>query len=121
MEILTAALLIAGGIATLSWVIFAKRLTVDRREAIMPVQAGLAVAALAIGLAGIIRAPLRVFHGPLLVVIALVGASYGALAVGSCLAFPNHTPKSLHALIGAFCVAAGVLLLLFQFRVIKPT
>jgi hypothetical protein len=121
VEILTAALLIAGGLATLTWVVLAKRLTVDLRESILPPQAGLAVVAFAIGIAGIIRAPLRVFHGPLLVVIALVGASYGAVAVGSCLAFPNRTPKSLQVLIGAFCVAAGVLLLLFQFRVIKPT
>jgi hypothetical protein len=120
VENLTAALLIAGGVTMLASVAFAGRLTPARREAIAPVQALLATVLLVIGVSWIIRGPTRPFAGPPLVTIALVGVSYGAIAAGVSLAFPKQTPRLVQGAIGTLCVVAGVLLLLFQFRVIKP-
>lgn len=113
-------MLIVGGLVVLAWVVVAKRLTQAQIESIVPAQGFSAIVLVVIGVSWLIRGPFRVFHGPALVGIALVGVSYGAVAGGACLAFPKQTPKPLQAIVGSFCLAAGVLLLLFQLRVIKP-
>ena len=118
MESLQAVLLIASGLVMLVTVVLGKRLA--SLEALTPVQAFTAFALLVTGVSWLIRGPTRMFHGPPLVVVALAGVSYGAVVGGACLAFPAQTPRAVHALAGTFCVAAGVLLLLFQLRIIKP-
>jgi len=120
VEYLQASALIVGGLVVLAWVISAKRMTPAQIDSVMPVQSFLAFALVIIGASWIMRGPLRVFHGPTLVVIALAGLSYGAVAGGACLAFPKKVPKPVQGFVGTFCLFAGVLLLLFQLRVIKP-
>lgn len=120
MEYLHASALIAGGLVVLAWVIASSRLTPDQVEALLPVQSFTAVALLCTGAMWLIRGPLRVFDGPPLVVVAAVGVSYGAIAGGACLALSKQIPKLVQALVGVLCLLAGVLLLLFQLRVIKP-
>ena len=115
MQNLTAALLIVSGLA-----LAAAFTRYDAHEALAPVQAFLAMALLVIGASWIMRGPTRPFHGPLLPALVAIGVSYGAVAAGTTLAFPTKVPKLVHGLLGALCVAAGVLLLLFQLRVIKP-
>ena len=115
MENLTAALLIVGGLTLL-----ASFTRYAAHETLAPVRAFLAMILVVIGVSWIIRGPTRPFHGPLLLKLALIGVSYGAVAAGAALAFPKEIPKPAHGVVGAFCVIAGVLLLLFAFRVIKP-
>lgn len=111
VEHLTAALLIVGGLA----------LFAGLDERIASVRAFAATALLVLGLSWIIRGPTRVFAGPPLVMLARIGVSYGAVAAAAGLAFPKQVPKPIAIMIGALCVIAGVLLLLFKLRVIKPT
>jgi hypothetical protein len=111
---LSAALLIVGGLTLLA--AFTRYATHD---SLAPMQAFLSIALLVIGASWIIRGPFRPFHGPNLVVLAAVGTSYGAVAAGIGLAFPVQTPKLVQGALGTLCVTAGVLLLLFAFRVIK--
>jgi hypothetical protein len=120
MEYLHASVLISGGLVVLAWVITSSRLTSEQRSMLMPVQSFTAVALLCTGAMWLIRGPLRVFDGPPLVVIAAVGVSYGAIAGGACLALSKQIPKPVQALVGVLLLFAGVLLLLFQLRVIKP-
>ena len=120
MAYLQASLLIASGLVVIAWLAFGRRLSPEQIEAVMPVQAFLAIATAVTGLSWIIRGPLRIFSGPVLLVVALVGLSYGGALVGACLAFPHKTPKPVQAIAGSLALVAGVLLLLFQLRVIKP-
>ena len=113
-------MLIASGVVVIAWLVLAKRLTHEHIEAVMPVQAFLAIATAVTGLSWIIRGPLRIFSGPVLLVVAMVGLSYGAVGIGACLAFPHKAPKPLQAIAGSLVLVAGVLLVLFQLRVIKP-
>jgi len=113
-------MLIVGGLVVLAYIIVAKRLTPQQIESIVPVQGFSAIVLAVIGVSWLIRGPFRVFHGPALVAFALVGVSYGAVAGGACLAFPKQAPKPVQVIVGSFCLVAGVLLLLFQLRVIKP-
>ena len=116
------SLLTAGGIVVISSIVLAKRLTAAQVERMEPVQAFLAIALFVMCLSWLIKGPLKIipWHAPPLVLITMLGVSYGALAGGICLAFPKRAPKPAQALIGTFCVATGVLLLLLQLRVIKP-
>jgi hypothetical protein len=111
---LSAALLIVGGLTLI--VSFTRHAAHD---SLAPVRALLSVALLVIGAASIMRGPLRPFHGPNLVLIAAIGSSYGAVAGGIGLAFPVQTPRLVQGALGTLCVTAGVLLLLFAYRVIK--
>ena len=113
-------LLTAGGIVVLAWVLLEKRLTAEQIESVMPVQAFLAIANIVMGVSWIIRGPLRVFSGPVLLVVALVGLSYGAVGSGACLVWPRQTPRPVQAIAGTLALVAGVLLVLFQLRIIKP-
>jgi hypothetical protein len=120
VEYLQAALLIAGGIVVIAPLALVHRLTPLQRELLLPAQGFLALALLVTGISWLIRGPFKVLNGPPLLVVVLVGVSYGAIAGGACLAFPRHAPKPLQLLVGAFTVVAGTLLLLLQLRVIKP-
>ena len=119
MGYLQASLLIAAGIVVIAWLVLAKRLTRDQIDAITPVQGFLALATAVTGVSWLIRGPLRVFDGPVLLVVALAGISYGAALVGVCLALPHKLPRPVQAFAGSLALVAGVLLVLFQLRVIK--
>jgi hypothetical protein len=111
---LSAALLIVGGLVLVAaFTPYAARASFDAGRAF------LAMALVVLGASWIIRGPARPFHGPTLVVIAALGTSYGAVAAGIGLAFPVQTPKLVQGALGMFCATAGVLLLLFAYRVIK--
>lgn len=113
-------MLIVGGVLMLAWILARARLTPEQIERLTPVQGFTAIVLLVIGASWVMRGPLRPFHGPTLVAIALAGVSYGALAGGACLAFPKQMPRPIQAITGTLCLVAGALLLLFQLRVIKP-
>jgi len=119
MGYLHASLLLAGGIVVVAYLVLARKQSAHVGT-VLPVQAFLAMALFALGAVGLMKGPLRIFHGPPLLVFVLVGASYGALAVGACLAFPERVPKPLQTIFGVVCVGAGVVSMLLQLRVIKP-
>ena len=120
VEYLQASLLIAGGIVLIAWIALAKRVTPAQLDSVLPLQGFLAISLLVTGGSWLAKGPLRILHGPPLIVVALAGISYGAVAAGACLAFPRHTPKPLQLIVGAFTLVAGTLVLLLQLRVIKP-
>ncbi len=115
MANLSAALLIVGGLT-----LFAAFTRYATHESLAPARALLSVALVVIGASWIMRGPTRPFHGTTPVALAAIGTSYGAIAGGIGLAFPVQTPKLVQGVLGTLCVTAGVLLLLFAFRVIKP-
>lgn len=119
MELLHASLLIAGGAGVVAYLALARARS-PHLDTLLPVQAFLAFAVGAFGAAALMRGPIRIFHGPPLLVFVLAAASYGALACAACLAFPRQVPKPVQAVLGVACGGAGVVLLLLQLRVIKP-
>ncbi len=144
MEYLHALLLIAGGILALSAFIVAKKPEAKAMiDKLVPFQAFIGVALLAIGLVRLLQfGPINSFRllkvWPVLG-ITVIGATYGAIVLGFFFGMPqiakwipgdsNAETKALELskkiapfqmIFGVVCLGAGLLVLLFQLGILKP-
>ncbi len=143
MDWLHIILLLAGGVLAISGLIVAKKPDAKAMlDKLVPFQAFIGVALLAIGLIRLIQVgPLMVFRLvsalPLLG-IALIGATYGAVLLGFLFGMPqiakwipgessaeqkaSELSKKLapfQVVLGLVCLGSGVLLLLYQLGILK--
>ncbi len=144
MDWLHILLLLAGGVLAISGLIVAKKPDAKAMlDKLVPFQAFIGVALLVIGLIRLIQfGPLMVFRMlsalPLLG-LAIIGATYGAILLGFLFGMPqiakwipgtssaetkaSELSKKLapfQVILGIVCLAAGVLLLLYQLGILKP-
>ena len=121
MDIFLGLLLIAGG----AFALLALKLDLEK---LAPVQAFVGVAMFAMGVAHLMQiGPRQVFritqHLPL-TGIAAIGATYGAIALGAYFGLPlvaqaRRKIAPFQIIFGIICFGAGVLVLLFHFRIVK--
>jgi len=144
MDWLHIILLLAGGILAISSLIVAKKPDAKAMiDKLVPFQAIIGVALLGIGLLRLIQVgPINTFRflsvSPLLG-ITLIGALWGAILLGFLFGMPQiakwmpgesgaetkamDLSKKLapfQTIIGVIVLASGVLMLLFQLRILKP-
>jgi len=144
MDWLHILLLLAGGILAISSLIVAKKPDAKAMiDKLVPFQAIIGVALLGIGLLRLIQVgPINTFRflsvSPLLG-ITLIGALWGAIVLGFLFGMPQiakwmpgesgaetkamDLSKKLvpfQTIIGVIVLASGVLMLLFQLRILKP-
>jgi len=144
MDWLHILLLLAGGVLAISNLIVAKKPDAKALiDKLVPFQAIIGVALLAIGLLRLIQVgPINTFRGfsvaPLLS-LTLIGALWGAILLGFLFGMPQiakwipgessaetkatELSKKLapfQVILGLVVLGAGVLMLLFQLRILKP-
>ena len=109
MQHLHAVILVGGGLV----------IAAPARDALAPLRGFFATSLAALALAWLLQGPTRPFHAHPLAAAAAIGATYGALGAVLGLVAPRSIPRALRVIFGIFCAAAGVLLMLFQLRILQ--